>query len=47
MFGGCEVRCGERGCLQGPMLRHHLPLGNQPHEGILSNRFYSGYGEGS
>jgi hypothetical protein len=25
MLGGCVVRCGGRGCLGGPMLRHSLP----------------------
>jgi hypothetical protein len=32
MFGGCVVRCGGRGCLCGPMLRHPLPLRDQPQD---------------
>jgi hypothetical protein len=29
-YGGCVVRCGGRGCLRGPMLRHPFPLRDQP-----------------
>ena len=32
-FGGCVVRCGGRGCLGGPMLRHPFPLNYQPYNG--------------
>jgi hypothetical protein len=29
MFGGCVMRCGGRGYLCGPMLRHPFPLRDQ------------------
>ena len=36
MFGGGGVvRCGGRGCLRRPMLRHPFPLRDQPHDGIV------------
>jgi hypothetical protein len=46
MVGGCIVRCGGRGCLSGPMLRHPFPLRDQPYDNIVQNRVYSGHREG-
>lgn len=35
MFGGCVVRCGRRGYLCGPILRHPFPLRDQLHSTII------------
>jgi hypothetical protein len=35
MFYGCVVRCGGRGCLSRPMLRHPFPVKDQPHNDIV------------
>jgi hypothetical protein len=34
VFGGGVVRCGGRGHLRGPMLRHPFPLRDQPQDSI-------------